>query len=52
VTTPEAADAQESKGEHHTGAMLGVVMKEVGADVVLPPGFAELVDMMEPGLAN
>ena len=47
VTTPEAAAAQEAKGEPHTGAMLSVIMKERGADMVLPPGFAELVDLVE-----
>ena len=48
VTTPEAVEAQEAKGEPHTKAMLSVVMSENGADVVLPPGFAELVDMFAP----
>jgi len=45
VTTPEAVVACDAKGEHHTLATLSVVMKERGADVILPPGFAELVDM-------
>lgn len=44
VSTPEAVAAQEAKGEPHTKAKLSVVMMERGADVVLPPGFKELVD--------
>jgi HAD superfamily hydrolase (TIGR01548 family) len=48
VTTPEALVAQEAKGELHTGALLSRVMKELGADIVLTPGFAELVDMFPP----
>lgn len=47
VTTPEAAQEQEEKGEPHTGATLSVIMKEQGADVILEPGFAALVDMVE-----
>ena len=45
VTTPEAAAAQQAKGEPHTSAVLSQVMMKNGADVVLAPGFAELVDM-------
>lgn len=45
VSTPEAVAACDAKGEHHTCATLSVVMKERGADVILPPGFSELVDM-------
>ena len=52
VTTPEAAAAQEAKGEPHTSAMLSMKMKETGADIVLPPGFADLVHMFPPSLAN
>ena len=44
VTTPEAVAAQESKGEPHTNAPLALAMTECGADVILPPGFAELVN--------
>ncbi|EEC50887.1 predicted protein [Phaeodactylum tricornutum CCAP 1055/1] len=47
VTTPEAAEMQEAKGKHHSSAKLSVIMKERGADVVLPPGFVELVDFMK-----
>ena len=46
VTTPEAAAEQEANGEHHTKAKMAVVMMERGANVVLPPGFAGLVDML------
>ena len=45
VTTPEAAQELESKGEPHTSAKLSVAMSNAGADIILPPGFAELVDM-------
>lgn len=45
VTTPEAAAAQQAKDESHTSAVLSKIMMEKGADVVLAPGFAELVDM-------
>lgn len=44
VTTPEAVAAQEAKGEPHTEAPLSRAMTECGADMVLPPGFAELID--------
>lgn len=43
VTTPEAATVQEAKGEPHTNALLSIAMINAGADVVLPPGFADLV---------
>jgi HAD superfamily hydrolase (TIGR01548 family) len=46
VITPEAAEAQTAKGEPHTSAKLSVVMMERGADIVLPPGFADLVNMV------
>jgi phosphoglycolate phosphatase-like HAD superfamily hydrolase len=45
VTTPEAVAACEAKGEPHTAAKLSVIMKERGADIVLLPGFAQLVAM-------
>lgn len=47
VTTPEAVVAQEAKGEPHTSAPMSLAMTECGADMVLPPGFAELVDYFE-----
>ena len=43
VTTPEAAKAQEEKGEAHPLSSLSVAMTECGADMILAPGFAELV---------
>lgn len=46
VTTPEAAAAQEENGEPHEDALISRKLKEIGADVVLPPGFVELVDML------
>lgn len=46
VTTPEAAAKQEEKGEPHDAAPISIVMKERGADTVLPPGFADLVNML------
>jgi HAD superfamily hydrolase (TIGR01548 family) len=48
VITPEAAKDQEAKGEPYSSAMLGKAMCQVGADVILRPGFAELVDMFPP----
>lgn len=45
VTTPEAALEQESMGKPHTSAKLSIAMAEAGADVILRPGFAELIDM-------
>ena len=45
VTTPEAAVEQEAKGETHTKAKLSAIMAERGADVIFPPGFADLVSM-------
>jgi HAD superfamily hydrolase (TIGR01548 family) len=48
VTTPEAAHAAELEGKPHTEAMLSIRMKQVGADAILPPGFAELVDAFQP----
>lgn len=44
VTTPEAVATQEAKGEAHTEAPMSRAMMECGADMVLPPGFAELLD--------
>mmetsp|Transcript_16209 Transcript_16209/g.21204 ORF Transcript_16209/g.21204 Transcript_16209/m.21204 type:complete len:253 (-) Transcript_16209:314-1072(-) len=44
VTTPEAVAAQEAKGKPHTSAPMSVAMKECGADMILPPGFVELVN--------
>ena len=45
VTTPEAAAAQAVLGKPHTEAILSQTMQQVGADVILPPGFSELVDL-------
>lgn len=48
VTTPEAMSAEESKGNAHTEAPLSRAMMECGADMVLLPGFAELLDYFAP----
>jgi hypothetical protein len=48
VTTPEASQEQEANGEPHTSAKLSLAMQHAGADVILRPGFAELVDMFPP----
>ncbi|GKY99441.1 hypothetical protein MPSEU_000898600 [Mayamaea pseudoterrestris] len=48
VTTPEAAVDQEAKGEPHTMAKLSLAMSQAGADVILPPGFADLTNMFPP----
>jgi HAD superfamily hydrolase (TIGR01548 family) len=45
VTTPDVVAACEAKGESHTSATLSIVMMERGADVIMPPGFADLVAM-------
>ncbi|CAB9499972.1 Imidazoleglycerol-phosphate dehydratase [Seminavis robusta] len=45
VATPEAVAAAAAKGEPFDSSILCKAMKECGADVVLPPGFADLVDM-------
>lgn len=45
VATPDAVAACEAKGESHTSAPLSIVMMQRGADVIMLPGFADLVDM-------
>ncbi|GAX10599.1 hypothetical protein FisN_14Lh096 [Fistulifera solaris] len=45
VTTPEAAAAEAALGKPHTEAILSQTMQQNGADLILPPGFAELVDL-------
>jgi HAD superfamily hydrolase (TIGR01548 family) len=44
VTTPEAAEAMKTRGQPHDESKLAVAMKECGAEIVLAPGFADLVD--------
>jgi len=44
VATPEAVKELEEKGETYDKAKLCVAMKECGVDVILKPGFVELVD--------
>ncbi|KAL7568725.1 hypothetical protein ACA910_021719 [Epithemia clementina (nom. ined.)] len=43
VTTPEAANSQAEKGENHALAPMSVAMTKCGADMILEPGFSELV---------
>ena len=43
VTTPESAKQQEEQGKDHSLAPLSVAMTNCGADMILKPGFAELV---------
>lgn len=43
VTTPEAFIVQQEKGEAHSLAPLSAAMSSCGADMILAPGFAELV---------
>ncbi len=45
VATPEAAEEQARKGESFEGSQLCRAMRECGADMILEPGFAKLVDM-------
>lgn len=45
VATPEAAAAAAVEGKPYDSVKLCVAMKECGADVILKPGFADLVDM-------
>ena len=47
VATPEAVEEAEQAGKTYDQTILSKAMKEVGADVILPPGFAQLVDMFE-----
>jgi HAD superfamily phosphatase len=44
VATPEAAEEQAKKGQSFDTTQLCMAMKECGADLIFPPGFAELVD--------
>lgn len=46
VTTPEAVKESIEKGEPHTSSKMAIAMKEAGADIILPPGFADLVGML------
>lgn len=48
VTTPESAAAEEKKGNSHTESPLSRAMIEAGADMVLPPGFKDLLSYFEP----
>mmetsp|Transcript_24141 Transcript_24141/g.29726 ORF Transcript_24141/g.29726 Transcript_24141/m.29726 type:complete len:256 (-) Transcript_24141:160-927(-) len=45
VATPESAELSKEEGRAHDTCMLSMAMKECGADIVLEPGFASLVDM-------
>jgi len=44
VPTPEGAEQQLSNGMTFDSTKLCIAMRECGADYILPPGFAELVD--------
>ena len=44
VSTPEAAKAAEDAGLSHDSSKLCQAMKECGADLILPPGFDNLID--------
>ena len=46
VVTPEALQEQTEKGQAFDKAPLAVIMKEIGADQVLAPGFEELIGMI------
>lgn len=49
VTTPEALAFQNAKNEPHHLAPLSIVMKEqCGADMILPPGFYDVIEMFPP----
>ena len=48
VATPEGAEEAEKKGKSFDSTKLCVAMKDCGADAVLRPGFADLVDMFPP----
>lgn len=45
VATPEAVVEAQANGSAFDSSKLCIAMKECGADVVLKPGFADLVDM-------
>eukprot|EP00934_Nitzschia_sp_Nitz4_P001721 Nitzschia sp. Nitz4//scaffold253_size28098//15359//17575//NITZ4_008142-RA/size28098-processed-gene-0.30-mRNA-1//-1//CDS//3329544303//1721//frame0 len=44
VATPEGAEEQEKMGKPFSSTKLCEAMKNCGADVLLPPGFADLVN--------
>jgi HAD superfamily hydrolase (TIGR01548 family) len=44
VATPDGAEEQAKKGENYDSTKLCIAMKECGADKILPPAFAELID--------
>ena len=52
VATPEAVAAAEAVGSPFDSSKLCVAMKECGADVILRPGFADLVDMFTAPVEN
>jgi HAD superfamily hydrolase (TIGR01548 family) len=45
VSTPEAKEEQEMKGELFDQSKMCTAMKECGADIILEPGFEKLVDL-------
>ena len=45
VSTPEAVEEAAANGQPHDSSKLCVAMKDCGVDVILPPGFADLVNM-------
>jgi len=44
VVTPEGLEAQVAAGQPYDASPLCVAMKEAGAEVIMKPGFADLVD--------
>lgn len=48
VATPEAVIEAEANGKTFETTKLCIAMKECGADVILKPGFADLVNMFIP----
>ncbi len=52
VATPESAAASKREGKAHDTCKLSNAMKECGADVVLEPGFENLVDMFSEPIKN
>jgi HAD superfamily hydrolase (TIGR01548 family) len=47
VATPESVVVSKKEGRAHDTCKLSIAMKECGADVVLEPGFEELVGMFK-----
>ena len=45
VATPEAVAAAEAEGKPFDSSKLCIAMKECGVDIVLRPGFADLIEM-------